>query len=73
VEAGGYSRLLKFVADWHEPQFPLKGADLLDMGATPGRGVGETLKTLEKEWIDSGFRIERDALLERAAQIVKAD
>jgi len=67
VEAGGYSKLLKFAHKWQKPQFPLKGADLQAIGVPPGPEIGTLLKRLEKEWVESGFRLDRKALLERAA------
>ncbi|TWG61112.1 MULTISPECIES: CCA tRNA nucleotidyltransferase [unclassified Aminobacter] len=72
VEAGGYSRQLKFLDGWTKPAFPINGGDLLKLGAAPGKAMGESLKALEKEWMDSGFRMERDALLARAAELIAA-
>lgn len=72
VEAGGYSRQLKFLDGWTKPAFPINGGDLLKLGAAPGKAMGESLKALEKEWMDSGFRMDRDALLARAAELIAA-
>jgi poly(A) polymerase len=72
VEAGGYSRQLKFLEGWTKPAFPINGGDLLKLGAAPGKAMGESLKALEKEWMDSGFRMDRDALLARAAELIAA-
>ncbi|KRB19172.1 MULTISPECIES: CCA tRNA nucleotidyltransferase [Mesorhizobium] len=72
LEAGGFSRLLAFALKWEKPVFPLKGADLTALGATPGPKLGEILKNLEAEWIDAGFAPDRGALLERAAQALNA-
>ncbi len=72
VQAGGFSRLLAFALKWEKPVFPLKGADLTALGASPGPKLGAILKNLEKEWIGSGFALERDALLERAAEALRA-
>lgn len=71
LEAGGYSRLLAFALKWERPVFPLKGADLTALGATPGPKLGEILKNLEAEWIEAGFAPDRGALLERAAQALE--
>ncbi len=68
VEAGGYSRLLKFAEKWTAPQFPLKGSDLQKIGVPNGPGMGKLLKRLEEEWIEADFRLGGDALLERAAK-----
>ena len=71
IEAGGYSRLLKFAEGWKRPEFPLSGRDLLALGATPGPEVGGMLKTLEDRWVESGFALGRDALLQRATEMMK--
>ncbi|TIL65927.1 CCA tRNA nucleotidyltransferase [Mesorhizobium sp.] len=68
LEAGGFSRLLAFAEKWKKPGFPLKGADLTRLGASPGPKLGATLKNLENEWIESGFALDRGALLKRAAE-----
>lgn len=49
------------------PAFPLTGTDLLAAGMAPGKAVGESLRRLERAWIDSGFTLDREALLERVA------
>ncbi|WP_421916631.1 CCA tRNA nucleotidyltransferase [Mesorhizobium sp.] len=71
LEAGGFSRLLAFAVKWEKPVFPLKGADLTAIGATPGPKLGEVLKNLEAEWIEAGFAPDRDALIRRAAEALK--
>jgi poly(A) polymerase len=68
IEAGGYSRLLKFAQTWTAPKFPLKGADLQGIGVPAGPAMGKLLKRLEEEWIEAGFRPDGGALLERAAK-----
>lgn len=69
VQAGGYARLLNLAAGWQKPVFPLKGADLLDLGMQEGPQLGSLLHQLETSWVDSGFALGRDALLQRAAQL----
>jgi len=68
MEAGGYARLLGFSEKWVKPEFPVKGADLLALGAKAGPRLGGLLGELETEWIEAGFTAGRDALLQRAAQ-----
>ncbi len=70
-DAAGYARLLKIANTWEKPVFPLKGADILATGVPEGPELGKRLKTLETAWIESGFQLSRDALLERAAKIDK--
>lgn len=45
------------------PKFPLSGADLLAKGMPAGRAVGQELARLERIWIESGFALDRAALL----------
>lgn len=71
VEAGGYFRLLTFAGKWRKPQFPLRGGDVAPLGVEGAR-LGALLKALEAEWVEGGFVLERDALLERAAELAKA-
>lgn len=71
LEAGGFSRLLAFAGKWKKPDFPLKGADLTTLGASPGPKLGAALKNLENEWIESGFALDRGALLKRAAEVLE--
>ncbi|OJU48481.1 MAG: CCA tRNA nucleotidyltransferase [Mesorhizobium sp. 61-13] len=71
MQAGGFSRLLGFAEKWQKPVFPLKGSDMTSLGAAPGPKLGALLKRLENDWIESGFGLERDALLERAAKELK--
>lgn len=47
------------------PAFPIKGQDLMDAGLKPGPALGRKLHTLERDWIDSGFQLNRDELLRR--------
>jgi tRNA nucleotidyltransferase/poly(A) polymerase len=68
VEAGGFSRLLNFAEKWKKPEFPVKGADLAEIGLKQGPQLGRALKGLEAVWIESGFALDRGALLARAAQ-----
>ena len=69
IDAGKLSRLLRFAETWERPEFPIKGRDLAAAGFEPGPKMGQALSTLEADWIQSGFQLGRDALLERAAAI----
>jgi poly(A) polymerase len=72
IEAGGFSRLLAFAVKWEKPIFPLKGADLTALGAATGPKLGEILKNIEQEWIESGFALQHDALVRRAAEALES-
>jgi poly(A) polymerase len=71
AEAGGWSRLLAFLEGWKGPVFPLRGSDLLAIGAAEGPRTGAVLKELEEEWVASGFSLDNGALLARAAERLK--
>lgn len=49
------------------PRFPVTGGDLLASGMAPGPAVGQALDRLERQWIDSGFVLGREALLAQVA------
>ena len=49
----------------HVPPFPIKGKDLVKAGLEPGPALGRRLHRLERDWIDSGFQLNRDELLRR--------
>lgn len=72
LEAGGYSRLLRFAEKWQKPIFPIKGGDLLALGTAKGPEIGALLGELETHWVETGFTLPRDALLERAAHGVRS-
>lgn len=68
-DAEAYGRRLDFLYAWRRPAFPVNGADLLALGGVQGKRLGQILARLEDEWAESDFSLERDALLERAAQL----
>ena len=45
------------------PRFPIRGNDLVGLGMSPGRELGAELERLERAWIESGFVLDRAALL----------
>lgn len=67
--AGGFSRLLGLAGKWEKPQLPVRGADLIEAGAKQGPELGSLLARLENEWIESGFALDRGALMARADEL----
>ncbi|MEQ1769808.1 MAG: hypothetical protein ABL879_08195, partial [Devosia sp.] len=45
------------------PMFPLNGNDLVEYGIAPGPALGDELDRLERRWIASGFKLDRESLL----------
>jgi poly(A) polymerase len=65
-DAAGFSRLLNIARSWEKPPFPIKGSDLIALGMAAGPQMGEAIRALESVWADSGFVLDRSALLEKA-------
>lgn len=56
--------LVRLAADWQRPSFPVNGDDALEVGLS-GPAIGEALRKVESDWIDSDFQLSRDDLLKR--------
>jgi poly(A) polymerase len=54
---------------WQAPSFPLRGSDITNLSRVEGPAVGEILRRIETEWIESGFSLPREALLARAVEL----
>lgn len=50
---------------WKVPVFPIKGSDLLALGAQSGPALGAALQQLEDHWIGSDFKATKADLLDR--------
>jgi len=65
----GQVRSLRFAETWSRPTFPLSGADMAKIGFKQGPEMGRALRDLEDRWIESGFRLDRETLLDAARQL----
>ncbi|AQX18752.1 MULTISPECIES: CCA tRNA nucleotidyltransferase [Bartonella] len=63
-----YIRLYQLARKWQIPTFPISGKDLLERGLVKGKFLGKKLKELESLWVESGFLIDRNKLLEKIEQ-----
>jgi len=54
---------LEIARDWEAPEFPLKGADLVASGMSPGPQVGKALDKAKEAWIESGYTLRTHDLL----------
>ena len=59
----GKSAVLQHLSTIEVPKFPLSGNDLIERGMKPGPKIGAELDRLEKQWIQSGFKLDRGGLL----------
>jgi poly(A) polymerase len=57
------STFLDLPQQWSIPEFPVKAADLLALGHTEGKALGQHLKTLEERWEMSDYSASKDELL----------
>lgn len=64
--------LFDLPSQWSIPQFPLRGADALDLGMQPGPELGRALSDLETWWVDGNFAADEAALRARLAQIIRS-
>ncbi|MCB4769426.1 CCA tRNA nucleotidyltransferase [Ancylobacter sp. Lp-2] len=72
VDDAGWRALIDIARDWPIPRFPLKAADFLARGLTPGPALGAAMKRAEEAWIEAGFP-QRDALDPLVATVLADD
>jgi len=58
--------LVKAARDWAQPDFPVSGAELTQLGIPEGPQIGDILRNLEDRWIASGFTDSKAVLLDYA-------
>ncbi len=63
-----YYEMLRLVAVWKVPEFPVSGSDLIDAGKEPGKELGALLRKLETAWEASNYALSKEELLQKAAQ-----
>lgn len=54
-----------------EPQFPLRGKDIIEQGVANPQAIGTILRELENQWLASNFTLSKDKLLENARLLNK--
>ncbi len=55
---------LQHASSWKRPGLPIKGRDLVEAGLSEGPALGKKLAEIENAWVESGFTLNREALLE---------
>ena len=56
---------LAALQQWQKPRLPIGGGELVDRGLKAGPLVAATLQAIEREWVESGFPKDVDALVTR--------
>lgn len=59
------------IAAVSEPQFPLRGKDIIEQGVANSQAIGIILRELENQWLASNFMLSKDKLLENARLLNK--
>jgi len=54
-----------------EPEFPVRGKDIIERGIADRQAIGFVLRELEAQWLDSNFTLSKDELLENARLLNK--
>ena len=62
LSSGVYSLVEELSEKWAVPEFPLRGRDLIALGAVAGPELGDALARLERCWIDSDFSLTKNQL-----------
>jgi poly(A) polymerase len=65
-------RALAIVEAFDPPRLPVAGSDLMALGLAPGPAMGECLRALERTWLESDFKADRETLLALAAAELSA-
>lgn len=63
LEYQGNNKVLKQFNNWDAPTFPVNGEDLKSRGIAPGPELGQTLNRLKSQWVDSGYELDKQSLL----------
>ena len=65
VNNADWTSAVDLLRSWPRPQVPIGGADLIARGwGVSGAALGDRLRRLEEEWIESGFLLSREDLLQ---------
>lgn len=60
-----FKEILNFILAFEKPTFPLRGQDIINAGIQGSPHIGQVLSNLEDMWIESGFSLSKQELLER--------
>ena len=66
VNDAAWTSAVDLLRSWPRPKFPIGGADLIARGWSSGAPLGDELRRLEEQWIESGFTLGREDLVRLA-------
>jgi len=56
---------------WEAPELPVRGADVLALGAQPGPEVGRVISAFEAWWIAQGFPVDRERAKAKLGELLR--
>ena len=59
------------ISEIPEPEFPLRGKDIIEQGISNQQAIGSVLRELENQWLASNFSLTKEKLLENARLLNK--
>ena len=66
-----FRQALRLAETWDPPAFPLRGADLRNLGLPQGHRVGDLLRHIEERWLAADFAGDREACLAWAREQIE--
>ena len=60
-----WTLLAKFAREWHQPDFPVAGGDLILLGYEPGPMLGDAMDALKAHWVAERFAPTKEELIAR--------
>jgi len=70
TDAASWRELANLPARWTAPKFPLKAADFIARGMSPGPELGQALALAEDAWLSAEFPLDRPSLDSIVDQVV---
>ena len=64
-EEGRYREARETFRAMEVPRFPITGNDLIESGFAQGPALGKALRRIERDWVKSGFEMDKNRLLHR--------
>lgn len=66
----GWDNLVDACNNWLPKEFPLRGDDVMALGALSGPDIGILLRAVEEWWVDGGFQANRASCIERLTALI---
>ncbi len=64
------ARRVRLPQRWQAPELPVRGADVLALGVSPGPDVGRVIAAFETWWIEQGFPTDAKRVADKLGELV---